>query len=99
MQMTDMLRGVEVAMSRLKRPGLSVFAADVATPRDLVLQSVLPQARVRLSTLGRIRQAGFTVEQTFDPPHHTVWLPDEDWSFWLARLEQAFDQPVTKADL
>lgn len=97
MQMSDLLKSVEVATLKFKRPGISVYAADVVSRRDLLLQATVPHPQVRFSTMGMIREAGFEVEQTLKPPHHTIWLPEnEDSQFWLARLERLFGPPVVR---
>ncbi|MFE6649292.1 hypothetical protein ACFVJS_22185 [Nocardioides sp. NPDC057772] len=99
MNMKDLLRAAEVAKATYQRPGVSVWAADVRTPLDLIQQAILPHEVVRFSTMGAIRDAGFTVEQTRQPPHHTVWLPEEDdCEYWLGCLASVFEPPVRKRD-
>lgn len=49
--------------------------------------------RVRLSTFGRIRDAGFALLASFDHPHFTVVLPDLS-ELTVARLDSCFDEPV-----
>jgi hypothetical protein len=49
--------------------------------------------QVRLTTVGRLRHAGFPLLPTLHRPHYDVVLPDlEDQT--LDRLETAFDQPI-----
>ena len=49
--------------------------------------------RLRLSTFGRLRAAGFPLVATFDRPHYTLTLPDLS-EITLARLDRAFDKPI-----
>lgn len=49
--------------------------------------------RLRLSTFGRQRAAGFPLVATFDRPHYTLTLPDLS-EITLARLDRAFDKPI-----
>ena len=49
--------------------------------------------RVRLSTAGRVRSAGFRPIATLARPHYDVVLPDVG-DGTLARLEAAFDPPI-----
>ena len=96
MRMADLLRTAEHCVVKHGRPGVSVFAADVASLDELLAQCVVPHGHIRLSTVGRLRALGFTVEQTGPPPHHTVWLPAGDREHWLKVLERAFDEPIAR---
>lgn len=49
--------------------------------------------RVRLSTFGRARDAGFALLATFDRPHFTLVLADLS-ELTLARLDRCFDDPI-----
>jgi hypothetical protein len=49
--------------------------------------------RVRLSTFGRVREAGFALLATFDHPHFTLVLADLS-ELTLARLDRCFDEPI-----
>lgn len=49
--------------------------------------------RVRLSTFGRVREAGFALLATFDHPHFTLVLADIS-ELTLARLDRCFDDPI-----
>ena len=49
--------------------------------------------RIRLSTFGRIREAGFALLATFDHPHFTLVLPDLS-ELTVARLDRGFDHPI-----
>ena len=48
---------------------------------------------VRLSTFGRLREAGFALLATFDRPHFTLVLADMS-ELTFARLERCFDEPI-----
>jgi len=49
--------------------------------------------RIRLSTFGRVRGAGFALLASFDHPHFTVVLADLS-ELTLARLDRCFDEPI-----
>lgn len=49
--------------------------------------------RIRLSTFGRVRGAGFALLATFDHPHFTLVLADLS-ELTLARLDRCFDEPI-----
>jgi hypothetical protein len=49
--------------------------------------------RIRLSTFGRVRGAGFALLATFDHPHFTLGLTDLS-ELTLARLDRCFDEPI-----
>lgn len=49
--------------------------------------------RVRLSSFGRLRAAGFVLLATFDAPHFDVVLPDTS-ELTLTRLDRCFDPPI-----
>jgi hypothetical protein len=49
--------------------------------------------RIRLSTFGRVRKAGFALLATFDHPHFTLVLADLS-ELTLARLDRCFDDPI-----
>lgn len=56
-------------------------------------ERVASYRRVRLSTFGRVREAGFALLATFDHPHFTLVLADLS-ELTLARLERCFDAPI-----
>jgi hypothetical protein len=74
--------------------GISVVGAlDTtvqATCRD---ERIAGYRRVRLSTFGRVRRAGFALLATFDRPHFTLVLPDLS-ELTLSRLDRCFDAPI-----
>jgi hypothetical protein len=49
--------------------------------------------RIRLSTFGRVREAGFALLATFDHPHFTLVLPDLS-ELTVARLDRCSDEPI-----
>lgn len=99
LRLGDLHRAAEVARVKMKRPGLSVFAADVGEPAALVaaVASTLHHTSLSFTTVGRLREKGFELEQTGDPPHHTVWLPEsEDQDYWVREFRMSFDRPVRR---
>jgi len=52
-----------------------------------------PSRRVRLSTFGRLRGAGFALLATFDHPHFTLVLADLA-ELTLARLDRCSNEPI-----
>lgn len=102
LQLEDLENAVEVSLVKMKRPGLSVFAVDIDDPETL-LETVgrrVPHPTVSFTRMGRLRQKGFQVEQTLVPPHHSVWLPEEDdREFWLREFRNSFDLPRSREGL
>jgi hypothetical protein len=101
LRVSDLRKSADKALQTQQRYGLSVYAADVPSHAD-VLNAAGPRvvhAQVSLTTAGRLRQAGFQdIEQTQEPPHHTVWLADGS-DAELKRFADAFDVPVPKASV
>ena len=75
--------------------GVSVFLALDKDVVDLCSSepALARYGKVRLSTAGRLRPAGFALLPTLARPHYDVVLPDLAEAT-LARLERAFDAPV-----
>lgn len=74
--------------------GISVEGVLDATVQDACRgERVAGYRRVRLSTFGRLRTAGFALLATFDRPHFTLVLPDLS-DFTLSRLDRCFDAPI-----
>jgi hypothetical protein len=77
----------------------AVFGISVEGVLDMTVQEacsserVASYRRVRLSTFGRVRMAGFALLATFDRPHFTLVLPDVS-DFTLSRLDRCFDTPI-----
>lgn len=103
LQRSDLERALAMARHDLKRPGISVWAADVPSPQALFNLKPQPHTKVSFTTVGRLSEAGFELEQTFDPPHYTAWLPPdedaEDDGFWIQMFARAFDDPVPRETL
>jgi hypothetical protein len=80
---------------RLHYYGLSVFA--ILLPLMTVAQTVtyvgLSFPVVQLSTVGRVRAAGFGIERTFSWPHCTIDVGADSSESVMLRLVQAFDPP------
>jgi hypothetical protein len=76
-----------------------VYGISVEGVIDSTVQEACRRARiasyrhVRLSTFGRVREAGFALLATFDHPHFTLLLPDLS-ELTLARLDRCFDPPI-----
>jgi len=49
--------------------------------------------KIRLSTAGQLRGAGFVLLATFDRPHYDVALPELS-DVVIARLDSCFDAPI-----
>jgi len=77
----------------------AVFGISVEGVLDMTVQEacsgerVVGYRRVRLSTFGRVRVAGFALLATFDRPHFTLVLPDLS-DFTISRLDRCFDPPI-----
>ncbi len=56
-------------------------------------ERIVNYRNVRLSSFGRVRQAGFALLATFDHPHFTLVLADLS-ELTLARLDRCFDDPI-----
>lgn len=56
-------------------------------------ERIVGYRQVRLSTFGRLREAGFALLATFDHPHFTLVLADLS-ELTLARLDRCFDPPI-----
>lgn len=56
-------------------------------------ERIVNYRQIRLSTFGRIRNAGFALLASFDHPHFTVVLPDLS-ELTVARLGSCFDDPI-----
>jgi hypothetical protein len=56
-------------------------------------ERIVSYRSVRLSSFGRVRQAGFALLATFDHPHFTLVLADLS-ELTMARLDRCFDDPI-----
>lgn len=74
--------------------GISVEGViDTTVQEACRTERIAGYRRVRLSTFGRLREAGFAVLATFDHPHFTLVLADLS-ELTLARLDRCFDVPI-----
>ena len=77
----------------------AVFGISVEGVLDTTVQHacqgerIVGYRRVRLSSFGRLRAAGFAVLATFDHPHFMVVLADLS-ELTLARFDRCFDEPI-----
>jgi len=74
------------------------MAADVASHAEVIrlASERLPFETVRLSFAGPLQQPPFGLEQTSEPPHHTVWLPREYDDATLQQLVDLFGPPLPR---
>lgn len=73
---------------------LSVFLAlDLPVERLCAEAPIVRYAKVRFSTVARVRSAGFALLPTLERPHYDILLPDPTEAT-LVKLEAAFDPPV-----
>jgi len=88
MQTQSLLLAVDKAERQLGRPGISVYAADSPTVAELLVRlgPRLPHPQICVTRVGRLRCAGFEIEQTGELPHHTLWLPKDRSSADAIRL-------------
>lgn len=74
--------------------GISVEGVIGTTVQDACRgERIASYHRVRLSSFGRVRQAGFALLATFDHPHFTLILADLS-ELTLTRLDRCFDDPI-----
>jgi hypothetical protein len=91
---------VQMSLERCRRQygflGLSVYGAVNMSVAQLVATvsqiGSVRYRRLRLSTFGTVRAAGFPLWPTHVFPHYSIVLPDSDAST-LARLDSCFDPP------
>ncbi len=92
----------EVAVRRAAERSFALYAVygiSVEGVIDITVQEacrgdrVMAYRKVRLSTFGRVRGAGFALLATFDHPHFTVVLADLS-ELSIARLNRCFDDPI-----
>lgn len=95
MRLSDLEKAAKACKAKKGRPGISVYASADLTVSELIEQSGIGHRVVRLSTAGKLAGAGFTLEQSGAPLHHTVWMPrqatlDEE----LKTLANLFDEAI-----
>jgi hypothetical protein len=88
----DLWTAAETARVTMRRPGISAFGGESVTLEDVLAQHPIRHAQFRRTTAGRVREAGFELEQTGRAGHYTIWVPDTDHET-LIRLADSFDPP------
>lgn len=74
--------------------GISVEGVVLTTVSEACrVERIAGYRRVRLSSFGRLRGAGFALLATFDHPRFTLVLPDLS-ELTVARLDRCFDAPI-----
>ncbi len=98
---SDLERTCENTREKMQRPGISVFAADVGNPSELVIAcgTRLPQPQLSFTRLGHLIDAGFEVEQTLEPPHHTVWMSEDGIDAAIELFRSQFAPPIARVDV
>lgn len=94
MSAENVTRSAERTFALYSVYGLSVDGVIDRTVREACrADRIAGYRRVRLSTFGRLRGAGFALLATFDHPHFTLVLADLS-ELTLARLDRCFDDPI-----
>jgi len=77
-------------------PAISVFAGDSSRVAitDLVDLGLVPHDVIRVSTVGRIRSAGFVIRRTGRYPHCSVELGQSPTLEEVTRLAGLFNGPI-----
>jgi hypothetical protein len=95
--MTDfdaMSEDAQTEQRRIGYPGLSVRAAVDITVEQLVRASFsLPHNRIRVSTVGRLRQGGFSLRKLPGLHHYNVVI-NSLGPQTMERLTDLFDEPI-----
>ncbi len=94
MEAANVVRAAERTFALYALYGISVEGVLGTSVQDACRgERLASYRRVRLSTFGRIREAGFALLATFDRPHFTLVLADLS-EVTLARLDRCFDDPI-----
>lgn len=94
MNADNVTRGAERTFALYAVYGISVEGVIDTTVQEACRgERIASYRRVRLSTFGRVRAAGFALLATFDHPHFTLVLADLS-ELTLARLDHCFDDPI-----
>lgn len=94
MSVDNVTRSAERTFAIYAVYGVSVEGVIDSTVQDACRgDRVSSYRRVRLSTFGRVREAGFALLATFDHPHFTLVLADLS-ELTMARLDRCFDAPI-----
>lgn len=94
MTAADLERSVQIHFDSEGSYALSVFSVPGARTDAIAVGVPLRHSKIRQSTVGRVRAAGYDVVSSAGPPGHAdLVLPnpptDEDWT----ALDAAFDPP------
>jgi hypothetical protein len=94
MTVDNVRRSAERTFALYAVHGISVEGVIDTTVQEACRgERIVGYRRVRLSTFGRLRAAGFALLATFDHPHFTLVLADVS-ELTLARLDRCFDVPI-----
>lgn len=94
MDAANVVRAAERTFALYALYGISVEGVLDTTVQEACRgERLVAYRRVRLSTFGRVREAGFALLATFDRPHFTLVLADLS-ELTLARLQRCFDDPI-----
>ncbi len=94
MSADNVARAAERTFALYAVHGISVEGVIDSTVQEACRgERIASYRRVRLSTFGRVREAGFALLATFDHPHFTLVLADLS-ELTLARLDHCFDDPI-----
>jgi hypothetical protein len=94
MSADNVIRAAERTFALYAVYGISVEGViDTSVQEACRSERIASYRRVRLSTFGRVRSAGFALLATFDHPHFTLVLADL-CELTLARLDRSFDEPI-----
>ena len=94
MTVESMRRAAERTFALYAVYGVSVEGVIDTTVQEACRgERIAGYRRIRLSTFGRVRGAGFALLATFDHPHFTVVLADLN-ELTLARLDRCFDEAI-----
>lgn len=87
-------RAAERTFALYSAYGISVGGVIDASVQEACRgERIASYRRVRLSSFGRVREAGFALLATFDHPHFTL-VPADLSELTLARLDRCFDDPI-----
>lgn len=94
MSVSNVRRAAERTLAVHAVYGISVEGVIDTTVRETCRgERIASYRRVRLSTFGRVREAGFALLATFDHPHFTLILADLS-ELTIARLDRCFDEAI-----
>lgn len=94
MDAANAVRSAERTFALYALYGISVEGVLDTTVQEACRgERLVTYRRVRLSTFGRVRAAGFALVATFDRPHFTLVRADLS-ELTLARLHRCFDDPI-----